>query len=79
MLIEHCIYIWVVTRIIQYGFNNPFLFLLNMFCRNRFGSVRDFRAQSTNHLSKFGTSERRAQIIWFSSGLQSAFRESIGV
>ncbi len=78
---EHCIYIWVVTWIIQYGFNNPFLFLLNLFCRNRFGSVRDFRAQiiwfssglqSANHLIKFGTSERRAQIIWFSSGLQSA-------
>ncbi len=35
-------------------------------------SVRDFRAQSANHLIKFGTSVRRAQIIWFSSGLQSA-------
>ncbi len=35
-------------------------------------SVRDFRAQSANHLVQFGTSERRAQIIWFSSGLQSA-------
>ncbi len=35
-------------------------------------SVRDFRAQSANHLVKFRTSERRAQIIWLSSGLQSA-------
>ncbi len=40
--------------------------------RESIGSVRDFRAQSANHLIKFGTSERRAQIIWFSSGLQSA-------
>ncbi len=41
-------------------------------------SVRDFRAQSANHLFMFGTSERRAQIIWFSSGLQSAERKSFG-
>ncbi len=49
--------------------------------RESIGSVQDFRAQSANHLIKFGTSERksfgsvldfRAQIIWFSSGLQSA-------
>ncbi len=39
-------------------------------------SVRDFRAQSANHLVQFGTSERRAQIIWLSSGLQSAERKS---
>ncbi len=31
--------------------------------RESFGSVRDFRAQSANYLIKFGTSERRAQII----------------
>ncbi len=37
-----------------------------------FRSVRDFRAQSANLLVHFGTSERRAQIIWLSSGLQSA-------
>ncbi len=41
-------------------------------------SVRDFRALSTIHLIKFGTSESRAQIIWFSSGLQSAERKSFG-
>ncbi len=32
--------------------------------------------QSANHLIKFGTSERRARIIWLSSGLQSAERKS---
>ncbi len=31
-------YILFVTWIIQYGFNNPFLFLLNMFCRNSYFS-----------------------------------------
>ncbi len=50
-------------------------------------SVRDFRAQSANHLVQFGTSEHksfgsvrdfRAQIIWLSSGLQSAERKSFG-
>ncbi len=41
-----------------------------------FRSVRDFRAQSANLLVHFGTSERRAQIIWLSSGLQSAERKS---
>ncbi len=34
--------------------------------------------RSAIHLIQFGNSERRAQIIWSSSGLQSAFRESIG-
>ncbi len=29
-------------------------------------------------MSKFGTSERVWRVNWFSSGLQSAFRESIG-
>ncbi len=43
-----------------------------------FGSVRDFRAQSANNLVQFGTSERRAQIIWFRSGIQSAERKSFG-
>ncbi len=49
-----------------------------MFCRNRFGSVRDFRAQNANRLIQFGASERVSRVNWFSSGLQSAFRESIG-
>ncbi len=40
--------------------------------RESYGSVRDFRAQSANHLIQFGTSDLRARIIWFSSGLQSA-------
>ncbi len=48
-----------------------------MFCRNRFGSVRDFRAQNANRLIQFGASERVSRVNWFSSGLQSAFRESL--
>ncbi len=43
--------------------------------RESIGSVRDFRAQSANHLIKFGASERVSRV---NSGLQSAFRESIG-
>ncbi len=44
--------------------------------RDSFGSVRYFRAQSAIHLVQFGTSERRKRFIWFSSGLQSAERNS---
>ncbi len=43
-----------------------------------FCSVRDFRPQSANHLIQFRSSESRAQIIWFSSGLQSPERDSFG-
>ncbi len=31
-----------------------------------------------SHLIQFGASERVSRVNWFSSGLQSAFRESIG-
>ncbi len=34
--------------------------------------------QSAIHLVQFGTSERRTRFIWFSSGLQSAERDSFG-
>ncbi len=60
--------------------------------RESFGSVRGFRACFVSQLVQFGASERRfasqlvqvrgservSQVNWFRSGLQSAFRESIG-
>ncbi len=45
--------------------------------RESFGSDRDFRAQSLIHLIQFRTSEHRAQIICFNSGLQSTERGSV--
>ncbi len=42
------------------------------------GSVRGFRARFASQLVQFGASERVSRVNWFSSGLQSAFRESIG-
>ncbi len=46
-----------------------------MFCPNRFGLVRDFRAQSANHLSKFGTLERRS--IGSVRGLRARFASQL--
>ncbi len=41
-------------------------------------SVGGFRARFASQLVQFGASERISRVNWFSSGLQSAFRESIG-
>ncbi len=46
--------------------------------RDSFGSVWDFRTQSTNHLVQNWSSEHRARFVWFNSGLQSAERDSFG-
>ncbi len=40
------------------------------------GSVRGFRARFASQSVQFGASERVSRVNWFSSGLQSAFRES---
>ncbi len=47
--------------------------------RESIGSVRGFRARFASQLVQVGTSERRAQIIWFRSGLQSAERMCVYV
>ncbi len=57
--------------------------------RESIGSVRGFRARFASQLVQFEASERVSRVNWglqsavsrvnlFSSGLQSAFRESIG-
>ncbi len=58
-----------VLRVIE-GFKSAF--------RESIGSVRGFRAHFASQLVQFGASERVSRVNWFSSGLQSAFRESIG-
>ncbi len=46
----------------------------SVFCE----SIEGFRARFASQLVQFGASERISRVNWFSSGLQSAFRESIG-
>ncbi len=41
-------------------------------------SVRGFRARFASQLVQFGALEQVSRVNWSSSGLQSAFRESIG-
>ncbi len=46
--------------------------------RESIGSVRGFRARFASQLVQFGALERVSRVNWFRSGLQSAYRESIG-
>ncbi len=41
-------------------------------------SIEGFRARFASQLVQFGASKRVSRVNWFSSGLQSTFRESIG-